>query len=44
MDEFDMINLEKMKYFLDIEVMQISNRIFTRQKKYMYRKCWRGLE
>ena len=33
-DEFDMIDLGKMRYFLGLEVLQRSNGVFITQKKY----------
>jgi hypothetical protein len=35
MNEFDMTDLERMRYFLGIEVLQSSNGIFVGQKKYV---------
>lgn len=35
MKEFDMSDLEKMKYFLGIEVLQFDEGIFISQKKYV---------
>lgn len=33
--EFDMTDMDKMRYFLDLEVTQMSNGVFVCQKKYV---------
>lgn len=37
MDEFDIIDLERMRYFLGIEITQKSNGIFVGKNKYVYK-------
>ncbi|KAL0554757.1 hypothetical protein IC582_008685 [Cucumis melo] len=39
MVEFEMSDLRKMHYFLEIEVVQSASGIFISQKKYMHKRC-----